>query len=100
MPPCSPTNSRSVPGALVMSRPLLKVSLGKAYQRAGLVVEHLFWFNRVGTLGWWFHGRVRRVKRIPPGQLKTLNALVPLLRLERFLPLPFGQSVIAVGTPA
>src|SRR5439155_1403540 len=33
-----------------------KTSLGKAYQRAGLVVEHLLWFNRVGTLGWWFHG--------------------------------------------
>jgi len=37
------------------------------------------------------------VSRIPLDQLRTFDRLVPLLRLERFLPLPFGQSLIAVG---
>lgn len=66
-------------------------------ERAGLQVEQLRWFNRVGVLGWWFNGRVRGVSRIPLDQLRTFDRLVPLLRLERFLPLPFGQSLIAVG---
>lgn len=66
-------------------------------ERAGLQVEHLRWFNRVGVFGWWFNGRVRKVSRIPLDQLRTFDRMVPLLRLERFLPLPFGQSLIAVG---
>lgn len=66
-------------------------------ERGGLRVEQLRWFNRVGVLGWWFNGRIRRVKRIPLDQLRTFDRLVPMLRLERFLPLPFGQSLIAVG---
>ena len=66
-------------------------------ERAGLHVEQLRWFNRVGVFGWWFNGRVRGVSRIPLDQLRTFDRLVPLLRLERFLPLPFGQSLIAVG---
>ena len=66
-------------------------------ERAGLLVEQLRWFNRVGVFGWWFNGRVRGVSRIPLDQLRTFDRLVPLLRLERFLPLPFGQSLIAVG---
>jgi SAM-dependent methyltransferase len=66
-------------------------------ERAGLRVEQVRWFNRVGVLGWWFNGRIRRVSRIPLDQLKAFDRLVPLLRLERFLPLPFGQSLIAVG---
>jgi SAM-dependent methyltransferase len=66
-------------------------------ERAGLQVEQLGWFNRVGVLGWWFNGRVRKVSRIPLDQLRSFDRLVPLFRLERFLPLPFGQSLIAVG---
>lgn len=66
-------------------------------ERAGLRVEEVRWFNRVGVFGWWFNGRIRRVSRIPPDQLRTFDRLVPMLRLERFLPLPFGQSLIAVG---
>jgi SAM-dependent methyltransferase len=74
-------------------------SLRAAFQAAGLSVGALFWWNRVGVAGWWFNGRVRRVKRIPIGQLKRFDALVPLLKLEKFVPLPFGQSLVAVGTP-
>jgi SAM-dependent methyltransferase len=66
-------------------------------ERAGLRIERIDWFNRAGVFGWWFNGRVRRVGRIPLDQLRTFDRLVPMLRLERFLPLPFGQSLIAVG---
>jgi SAM-dependent methyltransferase len=66
-------------------------------QRAGLRVEAMRWFNRAGLFGWWFNGRIRRTRRIPLEQLRAFDRLVPLLRLERFLPVPFGQSLIAVG---
>lgn len=71
--------------------------LRQLMERGGLQVERIDWFNRAGVFGWWFNGRVRRVSRIPLDQLKTFDRLVPMLRLERLLPLPFGQSLIAVG---
>jgi SAM-dependent methyltransferase len=63
-------------------------SLAEAFRLAGLDVERRYWFNRAGVAGWW----------IPVDQLRAFDALVPLLRLERFVPLPFGQSLIAIGT--
>jgi SAM-dependent methyltransferase len=75
-------------------------TLAALFARAGFGVERMFWFNRAGVPGWWFNGRVRKVRRIPADQLRAFDALVPLFRLERFLPLPFGQSLIAIGTPA
>ena len=70
-----------------------------AFHQAGFRVDRMFWWNRVGVLGWWFNGRVRKVTRIPIDQLKRFDSLVPMLKFERFLPLPFGQSLIAVGSP-
>jgi SAM-dependent methyltransferase len=74
-----------------------RAGLAGLMRRAGLSVERVMWFNRVGVFGWWYNGRVRRARRIPLDQLRTFDRLVPMLRLERFLPLPFGQSLIAIG---
>lgn len=74
-----------------------RVSLSAAYRAAGIRLHRLFWFNRVGMLGWWLNARVRRAVRIPLRQLKIFDAIVPVIRLERYLPLPFGQSLVAVG---
>jgi SAM-dependent methyltransferase len=76
-----------------------RASLAAAFAAAGLRMERMFWYNRVGVFGWWLNACVRRVKRIPLDQLRTFDRLVPLLRLERLCPLPFGQSLIAIGTP-
>jgi hypothetical protein len=64
---------------------------------AGLRVERAFYFNLVGTFGWWLNARVRQVPRIPLAQLRYFDAMVPVLRLEDHLPLPLGQSVIGIG---
>lgn len=74
-------------------------TLADAFRQAGLQLERMFWYNRVGILGWWLNARVRKVRRIPIDQLRAFDRLVPLLRLERFVPLPVGQSLIAIGTP-
>ena len=72
-------------------------ALQGAVEAAGLRVEALFWFNLVGIFGWWWNARIRRTPRIPVDQLRMFDALVPLLRLERHLPLPCAQSLIVVG---
>jgi SAM-dependent methyltransferase len=77
-----------------------KASLRAVMAAAGLQDIQTTWYNRLGTFGWWFNARVRKTPRIPISQLRFFDTLVPLLRHERWLPLPFGQSLIAVGTAA
>jgi SAM-dependent methyltransferase len=72
-------------------------ALARHMEQAGLRVEHLSYFNLVGTLGWFLNARIRRVPRIPLDQLRIFDTLVPVLRLEDAIPLPLGQSLIAVG---
>jgi len=73
-------------------------SLARVMQAAGFRMERTFYFNAVGCLGWWWNGRVRRIDRIPVGQLRSFDSLVPLLRVEDAIPLPAGQSVIGIGS--
>lgn len=71
--------------------------LRQKYRAAGFRMRHLEYFNMAGIPGWWFTGRVLRRELIPTGSLRWYDALVPLFRLERFLPWRLGQSLIAVG---
>ncbi|UCG86800.1 MAG: methyltransferase [Gemmatimonadota bacterium] len=67
------------------------------YAAAGLDMRHLEYFNLAGVLGWLVTGRVLRRNMIPAGPLSLYDRLVPLFRLERFLPVRIGQSLIAIG---
>ncbi len=71
--------------------------LRRKYAAAGLRMRHIEYFNLAGVPGWWFTGRVLRRELIPTASLRWYDALVPLFRLERFLPWRLGQSLIAVG---
>jgi SAM-dependent methyltransferase len=71
--------------------------LRSAMERAGLRLTHTCYFNLVGAAGWLWNARVRRLPRIPFRQLRWFDALVPVLRAEDRIRLPFGQSLIAVG---
>jgi glycosyltransferase involved in cell wall biosynthesis len=54
-------------------------------------------FNRLGTLGWYVSGRLLHRDHLSPGQMKTFNRILPLVRLiERIPGLP-ALSTIAVG---
>jgi SAM-dependent methyltransferase len=72
-------------------------SLSRRMSEAGFKVERAFYFNLLGMLGWWVNARLRKVPRIPVEQLRYFDTLVPILRLEDRVPLPLGQSVIAIG---
>ena len=71
--------------------------LSEKLPAAGFHLRHLEYFNLAGVPGWWVAGRVLRRRLIPTGALRWYEALVPLFRLERFLPWRIGQSLIAIG---
>lgn len=66
-------------------------------ESAGFKVVLLEYFNRMGILGWFLNSKILRRKRLPSFQLRLYNLLVPLFKLEKFLPLPFGTSLLVVG---
>ena len=67
---------------------------------AGLTVEHVSYFNVLGVAGWYLNARLFRRRSVPGFQARLNDRLVPLLRLERRLHLPFGMSLLAVGRVA
>ncbi len=64
---------------------------------AGFQVDHVAFFNRAGVFGWYLNSVLLRRTRVPGVQLRLQNLLVPLLRAESALRVPFGLSLIAVG---
>ena len=54
-------------------------------------------FNVLGTLGWDLNARLLKRKTVPGFQSRVNDWLVPLLRLEKYMRLPWGMSLLAVG---
>ncbi len=74
-----------------------RAELIERLRRAGFAVERASFFNRLGALGWYVNSVVLRRRRLPGLQVRLQDILVPLLRAESALPLPFGLSLIAVA---
>jgi SAM-dependent methyltransferase len=74
-----------------------KHDLRRQLEESGFHVRKLWYFNALGALGWFVNGHLLRKTRLPSGQMKLFDLLVPLLKLERLLPMPFGISVIALA---
>lgn len=83
--------------ALGHHRRYTRAGLRRLFDEVGLAMRRLEYFNLAGMPGWWFVGRVLGRSMIPDGSLRLYDALVPLFRLERFLPWRVGQSLIAIG---
>ncbi len=76
-------------------------SLTRMFRKAGLTPMQGFYTNPLGYLGWLWHSRIRRSRKIPASAALLSNRLVPFLEaFERIIRLPFGQSLVMVGTPA
>ncbi len=77
-----------------------EATLREALAAAGLEVEQLLRFNRVGWPAWWLNGKLLRKRTFGLFQILTLNALTPIFRLiDRMLPFP-PLSLIAVARQA
>jgi glycosyltransferase involved in cell wall biosynthesis len=66
-------------------------------RRAGFEVVLTERFNRLGSVAWWFSGKVLRRRSLSPRQMIWFDRLWPLAKgLDRILPVP-GMSLLAVG---
>ncbi len=75
-------------------------SLGQAFAAAGLHVTHSWYMNAVGCIGWLWNARIRRCREIPFASARFFDRLVPFIdAFERVVPVPFGQSLVMIGTP-
>jgi glycosyltransferase involved in cell wall biosynthesis len=67
---------------------------------AGLEVEAVFPFNRIGLPAWLLNGKLLRRRHFGLFQVKLLNLLVPLFRLlDPFLPWPSLSLVLVARKP-
>ena len=74
-----------------------KKELKNKLEATGFKVIFLQYFNRIGILGWFLNSEILKRKRLPSFQLRIYNLLVPLFKLEKILPLPFGTSLLVVA---
>jgi len=69
--------------------------------QTGFTTMNAYYFNIVGVFPWFLSARVFKRPLQADSvntQIKIFNALVPVLKpIESALPLPFGQSVIAIA---
>jgi glycosyltransferase involved in cell wall biosynthesis len=94
--PQGPWNFGTLDEVLGHHRRYTEASLTKAAEAAGLQVERLVRFNRVGTIAWFLNGRILRRRNFGLVQIRLLNLLTPIMRLvDRVLPIP-SLSLIAV----
>jgi len=69
--------------------------LVEACARAGFRVEKVLKFNRIGSPGWWWNGKVLKSTTFGFWQIKLLNSLVSFVRpIDRFLPLPHLSWIV------
>jgi SAM-dependent methyltransferase len=75
-----------------------KKGLTDVMVQAGLEVVKIWSFNAAAVPGWWWNGRVLKVRLPPKEQVALYNRLVPILRpLDRIARLFCGVSLVAVG---
>lgn len=72
-------------------------SLRRLLEVSGFEVEDSWYFNALGALGWYVNGNILKRRLLPANQMKLFDALVPVLRAERHLKLPFGVSLITLA---
>ena len=74
-----------------------RAGLEAVLAEAGFEIESTTRANSLGLFGWWFNGRILRRSHVPSFQAKINSMLVPWLRLERALHVPFGLSLVVVA---
>lgn len=67
------------------------------FERAGFTIVHVGYLNWLGAIGWAVNGRLLRARRLPTRQIRWFDRLLFFVRLERWLPFPFGLSLLIVG---
>lgn len=78
-----------------------KPTLLATLHQTAFVDPHVWYFNAIGTVGWWLNGKVFQRTIPPTNQVGLFNQCVPLLQaIEARVNLPFGLSLFAIATKA
>ena len=77
-----------------------RAEIEEKLRRAGFQVEETRFFNTPGMLGWYVNSCLLKRTALPTTQARVNDLLVPLLRLEKHLTLPWGMSLLVVGRKA
>ncbi len=67
-------------------------------QRTGLRIRKLHYLNSIGFFGWWTNAHVLKREAQSARQIEIFDRYIvpPMSALERLIPPPFGQSLLAV----
>lgn len=98
--PALPLLFGTVDEALGHFRRYTRGSLAKLLQEAGLDPEPPRYMNLLGTAGWFLQGRVLRRRVLDERQVRIFERLVPILRREDAIPLPFGLGLTTTARKA
>jgi ubiquinone/menaquinone biosynthesis C-methylase UbiE len=67
-------------------------------KKAGFSVSKSFFMNIPGFFGWYYHGRIKRLKLHPRGDISAFDRLVPVFEFfEKIFKPPFGLSLIIIA---
>ncbi|OGF66861.1 MAG: hypothetical protein A2Y62_21905 [Candidatus Fischerbacteria bacterium RBG_13_37_8] len=66
-------------------------------KKAGFQIVLAKYFNMIGLLGWFASSRIFKKKIIPVSHLKFFENISFILKIEKYIKIPIGLSVIAVG---
>ncbi|SPQ00555.1 conserved hypothetical protein [Candidatus Sulfobium mesophilum] len=79
-----------------------KPELVEKLSKAGWHVEKIGYLNSLGAVLWFIKNRIMKSPATSPGNVRIYDKLiVPFLsRLERTIPAPFGQSLVAISSTA
>lgn len=76
-----------------------RASLRAALHAGGFKLVDQRYFNALAVLGWFLNGKLLKRTTPPAEQVALFERLVPALKfLDYVFPIPFGISLIAVGT--
>jgi len=96
--PALPLLFGTIDAALGHVRRYTRRELSDRIRRQGLALRRIRFLNALGALGWFMSGKILRRRIIPERQARIFDRLVPLLgAIERLIPPPFGQSLLAVA---
>jgi hypothetical protein len=90
--PAHPALYSTVDRGLGRTRRYTRSDVREMLNRAGLQVEQLEPVNGIGATGWWITRIFSRSTQISPWQTRLFRLFLPLVKLERLIPPPFGLS--------
>lgn len=74
-----------------------KKRLKQVLEAAGQEILDIKYFNRISAIAWFLKFKILRSKSISEGDMAIVEKILPILKLEDYFPIPFGQSLIAVS---